>query len=81
VIILPSFLCGIEASILHPSFLLSFIWSDSCIMGILSVWATIHLSVSIYYLVWVSVTSLRMIFTSSIHPPAKFMKSSFLIAE
>jgi hypothetical protein len=33
-----------EASTLWPSFLLYFIWSFSCIMGILSFWANIHLS-------------------------------------
>jgi hypothetical protein len=46
--------------------------------------ANIHLLVSTYHtmhvlLVWV--TSLRMIFSSSIHLPAKLRMSSFLIAE
>jgi hypothetical protein len=38
-----------EASTLHPSFFLSFIWSMNCIFGILSFWGNIHLSMSAYY--------------------------------
>jgi hypothetical protein len=37
----------------HPiwfSFLLSFIWSVSCIIDVLSFWANIHLSVSTYHI-------------------------------
>jgi hypothetical protein len=45
-IILFPHLSGTEASTLWPSFLLSFIWSVSYIVGILSFWANIHLSVS-----------------------------------
>jgi hypothetical protein len=38
-----------EVSILWSSFFLSFIWSVNCILGILSFWATIHLSVRVYH--------------------------------
>ena len=43
------FLRRTEASTLHPSFFLSFIWSMNCIFGILSFWGNIHLSMSAYY--------------------------------
>jgi hypothetical protein len=68
-----------EALILWSSFFLSFMWYVNCILGILSFWANIHLSVSVYHVCsfcdWV--TSLRMIFSSSIHLPKNFMKSLF----
>jgi hypothetical protein len=38
-------LSKIEAPSLWSSFLLSFIWFVSCILGILSLWANIHLLV------------------------------------
>jgi hypothetical protein len=71
-----------EASTLWSSFFLSFIWSVNCILGIQNFWANIHLSVSVYHVFFCDwVTSLRMIFSSSIHLPENFMKSLFLIAE
>ena len=39
----------IEVSTLWSSFFLSFMWSVNCILGILSFWANIHLSVSVYH--------------------------------
>jgi hypothetical protein len=38
-----------EVSILWSSFFLSFMCFANCILGILSFWANIHLSVSIYH--------------------------------
>jgi hypothetical protein len=40
---------GIEVSTLWSSFFLSFMCFANCILGILSFWANIHLSVSVYY--------------------------------
>ena len=37
-----------EASTLWSSFFLSFVWSVNCILGILSFWTNIHLSVYVY---------------------------------
>ena len=81
-IILFPLLSEIEASLLGPSFLLWFLWSVSYIMGILNFLANIHLSVSIYYVCpFGSGLPYSEIFSSSIHLPAKFMMSLFLIAE
>jgi hypothetical protein len=38
-----------ETSTLWSSFFLSFIWSVNCTLGILNIWASIHLSVSAYH--------------------------------
>ena len=46
-----------KVSILWSSFFLSFMWSVNCILGILSFWANIYLSVSVYH-VWSFVTGL-----------------------
>jgi hypothetical protein len=46
-VLFPSLRRG-EVSILWASFFLSFICFASCILGILSFWANIHLSVSAY---------------------------------
>jgi hypothetical protein len=48
-IILLPLLSRIEAYTLWSSLFLSFMWSVSCSMGILSFWANIHLSVSTYH--------------------------------
>jgi hypothetical protein len=76
-------LSGFQVSTFGPSFSLNFLQSVSCIMGILDFLASIYLSVNTYHacLFWVWVTSFMMIFSSSIHFPAKFMMSSFSIAE
>jgi hypothetical protein len=50
VIILFHILSRIEVSTLGPSVLLSFIWSVSCVLGILNFWANIHLLVNMYHL-------------------------------
>jgi hypothetical protein len=62
-------------SILWSSFFLSFIWSENCILGIPSFWANIYLSVSGYVCSFVCfwVSSLRMIFFSSIHLSKNFL--------
>jgi len=39
-----------EACTFWSSFFLSFIWSVNCILGILSYWTNIHLSVTVYHL-------------------------------
>jgi hypothetical protein len=49
VIILFPLLPGINTSMLWPSFLLSIIWSVSYIMGTLSFWINIYLSMSTYH--------------------------------
>ena len=72
-----------EASTLWSFFFLGFMWSVNWILGILNFWTNIHLSVSTYLVClflcdWV--TSLRMIFSGSIHLPVNFLKSLFLIA-
>jgi hypothetical protein len=38
-----------EVSTLWTAFLLSFMWSGNCILGIPSFWVNIHLSVSAYH--------------------------------
>ena len=38
-----------EAPTLWPSFFLSFIWSGHSILGVLKIWANIHLSMGTYY--------------------------------
>ena len=48
-VILFPLLRRIEVSTLWSSFFLSFMWFVNCILGILSFWANIHLSVSAYY--------------------------------
>jgi hypothetical protein len=48
-IILFPLLRRFEAFTLWPSFMLSFIWSLICIVGILRFWATINLSLSTYH--------------------------------
>lgn len=63
-------LSGVEVARVVPSFLLNFIWFLSCIMDILYFLVNIHLSLSIYLIVF-----------SSINLPAKFLMSSILIAE
>ena len=40
---------GTEAYTLWSSFILSFMWSENCILGIPSFWANIHLPVSAYH--------------------------------
>jgi hypothetical protein len=47
--ILFSLLRSTETSTLCSSFFLSFKWSVNCILGILSFWTNIHLSVSAYH--------------------------------
>ena len=47
--ILFPFLRRTKVSTHWSSFFLSFIWSVNCILGVLSFWANIHLSVSAYY--------------------------------
>jgi hypothetical protein len=66
-IILLPLLSGVEASTLWPSFLLSVIWSVGYILGILYFIPNINLPCVSF---WVWVTSLRMIYSSSIHLPA-----------
>jgi hypothetical protein len=72
----------IKQSTLWSSFFLSFMCSANCILGILSFWANIHLSVSVYRVFFCDwVTSLRMISSRSIHLSKNFINSLFLIAE
>ena len=47
--ILFPFLSRIKVSTLWSSFFLSFMWCVNCILGILSFWANIHLTVSVYH--------------------------------
>ena len=65
------------------AFILSFIWSVSCFLGIQSFLGLLSnyqwLYIISVFCDWV--TSLRMIFSSSIHLPRNFIKSLFLIAE
>jgi hypothetical protein len=72
-----------EASTLWSSFFLSFIWSVSCILGFLSFLPNIYLSLSAYHVCSFCdlLTSLRTIFSSSIHLPKNFINSLSLIAE
>ena len=78
---------GLKACAITPiwsSFFLSFRWSVNCILGIRSFWVNTHFSLSAYHVCvffydWV--TSLRMIFSSSIHLPKNFINSLFLTAE
>jgi hypothetical protein len=73
-IVLLPLLSGVEASTFWPYFLLSLIWSVSCIMSIPCSLPNIHLSVSAYHVLFCNwVTSLRMIFCRSIHLPVNFM--------
>jgi hypothetical protein len=68
-----------EASIFCSSFFLSWIWSVIYILGILSFWANIHLSVSAHH-VCAFVTGLLCsgwYFSNSIHLCKNFMKSLF----
>jgi hypothetical protein len=54
----------------------------NCILGSLSFWANIHLSVSVNHVFFCDwVMTLRMIFSRSIHLPKNFINSLFLIAE
>jgi hypothetical protein len=64
---------------LLSSFFSIFFWSMNCILVIPSFWANIYLSVSVYHVWFFSdwITTLRMIFSSSIHLPKNFMKSLF----
>ena len=66
----------IEVSTLWSSFFLSFLCVLNCILGILSFWANIHLSVSdiscVFFCYWL--TSLRMISSRSIHLSMNFDK-------
>jgi hypothetical protein len=66
-----------QASLLGPSFLSNFSGSVRCIMGVLYFMPNIHSSVSTLPCLsfWVWVTSLRMIFSSSIYLPEKFIVS------
>jgi hypothetical protein len=72
-----------EVSTLCSSFFLSFMCSVNCILGIPGVWANYPLISKriscVFFCDWV--TSLRMIFSSSIHLSKNFMKSLFLITE
>ena len=53
------------------SLFLGFIWSVNCIVGIPNFWANIHIPC---LFLCDYVTALRVIFSSSIHLPANFMK-------
>jgi hypothetical protein len=72
-----------EVSTLWSSLFLSFMCFANCILGILSFWTNIHLSVSAYHVCsfvdWV--TSLRMISSRSIHLSKNFINSLLLTAE
>jgi hypothetical protein len=69
-----------EESTFWSFFFLSFIWSVNCILSISRFWANIQCSVTTYHGLFCDwATSLRMIFSSSIHLPKNFMKSLFLI--
>jgi hypothetical protein len=72
-----------EVSTHWSSFFFIFLCFANCIMGILSFWANIHLSVSAYqvtsFVIWF--TSLRMISSTYIHLPKNSINSLFLIAE
>jgi hypothetical protein len=64
----------IEVSTLWSFFFLSFMWFVNCILGILSFWAIIYLSVSAYHVFFCNlVTTLRMISSRSIHLPVSFV--------
>lgn len=81
-IILDPLLSGFEVYTHEYSFLFSFLWSVSCIMGILNFLANINLTVSAYHTCPLGLGYLTQgdIFQLSwIQLPAKFMMSSFLI--
>jgi hypothetical protein len=72
-----------EVSTHWSSFFMSFMWFVKCILGILSFWANIHLSVihisCEFFCDWV--TSLRVISSRPVHLPKNFISSLFLVAE
>jgi hypothetical protein len=71
-----------EVSTHWSSFFLIFLCFLSCILGILSFWANIHLTVSAYHVSFLGLGYLlRMISSRSIHLPKNFINSLFLIAE
>jgi hypothetical protein len=42
-------LSGFQVSTFGPSFLLNFLWSMGCIIGILNFWCNVQVSVSLYH--------------------------------
>jgi hypothetical protein len=82
-----SHLSQIEASSFEHFCLMHFLCSVDCILGMyLFIYfyflTSIHLSVSTYHAcAWLWVTSLRMVFSRSIHLPEHFMISLLLIVE
>jgi hypothetical protein len=68
-----------EVSILSSSFFLIFMCFANYILGILSFWANIHLSVYSYHVS--SFSSLRMISSRCIHLSKNYIHSLFLIAK